>query len=1300
PYYRASFFSKLTYWWLNPLVQLARKRKLNFDDIWQVPYSDAFQANNEIFQKLWKHELKVHGRQKASIGRVLVKAIRKRLLFTVLFYCLVVALQVTSSLLVQQLVSYSTSTSSSVQMGIILVLSMFASEAVISMILPVFWYYSIRTGIKIRSMVFGFVFSKIIKLKSVNSSSVGQLINLCANDAQRIFESAAMLGICLAIPITMISVFAVMIYLIGPVSLVAALIFLIFYGVMAIMAKAIKQLRKKSIVSTDRRVRQLNEMLRCIKLIKLFAWENHFEAVLNRLRMKERAHLEKVSYIQSFNISYLTLVPTISSIVLFTVSALSGINIGIAEVYTCIALLNVLRIVISIFPLMIRQWMESVVAVKRMKELLLMEEVKPRMDIPVGIHNAIAMERASFSWKLVNEMITRPAVTTSILNYTLDFYLALLKHTEFILKDINLTLKKVSLIKMKFGQLIGVCGRIGSGKSSLISAILGEMNQLSGNVALEDSIALVSQQAWIFNATLKENVVFGSDFDKNRYLQAMTCCVLMDDLTTLPNGDETLIGDRGINLSGGQKQRVSLARAVYAEKEIYLLDDPLSAVDVDVGKHIFNWCIRGVLKGKSILFITHQLQYLRWCDSVIMMQDGQIVAHDNHEDLLANSKNDCLNGCILFQLLNLSTLDEKVYNDFISNLKDEEEKNAIEDAKKIKTTIPRNETVQVNENEESSAVTCKTISSYFDATGGKFVVLLVIFVYGTGVAMRVFSDWWLSQWISNGFGNNDSQTNQSLGLYTNSNHSTFFNTNATIYGSSALAIMLAYAIRAFIISKVTLRASSELCAKALYKIIRCPMSFFDTTPSGRILNRFSRDIDEIDTQLPMFIDNGLLLILTILASLIIIVVSYPWAILAIIPLMIAIGLIAVIFNQVLRELKRLDNISRSPVLSHLTATVEGLSVIHAHNKSQEYLAKFEKLLNKNTSCFMAFCYLNRWFAQRINWIVVGLVTVCSALVVIERGLTSSAYSGLALVYVLQIKGLLQFSIRNILQVSARLTAVERLREYSKELPIENQLNNDYQVKVSVDKKWALDHGKIEFADMRYRPGLPVVLNLSFTINPGERIGIVGRTGSGKTSIGTCLFRLVEICSGSILIDNRDIKSIDIYSLRSNMAMIPQDPYLFEGTVRKNLDPLDYYEDEKLWATLEKVQLKEKIANEPDQLQKIVQANGTNFSMGERQLLCLARALLKESKILLLDEATAYMDTRTDEIMQQNLRKEFSHSTVLIIAHRLNTIQSCDKIMVLHDGKIIEFDTPSKLMENPRSVFKGMVAKGGIDYAFE
>ncbi|RDD40706.1 Multidrug resistance-associated protein 5 [Trichoplax sp. H2] len=1194
PYYRASFFSKLTYWWLNPLVQLARKRKLNFDDIWQVPYSDAFQANNEIFQKLWKHELKVHGRQKASIGRVLVKAIRKRLLFTVLFYCLVVALQVTSSLLVQQLVSYSTSTSSSVQMGIILVLSMFASEAVISMILPVFWYYSIRTGIKIRSMVFGFVFSKIIKLKSVNSSSVGQLINLCANDAQRIFESAAMLGICLAIPITMISVFAVMIYLIGP----------------AIMAKAIKQLRKKSIVSTDRR---------------------------------ERAHLEKVSYIQSFNISYLTLVPTISSIVLFTVSALSGINIGIAEVYTCIALLNVLRIVISIFPLMIRQWMESVVAVKRMKELLLMEEVKPRMDIPVGIHNAIAMERASFSWKLDNQQ---------------DDNKTSLKHTEFILKDINLTLKK--------GQLIGVCGRIGSGKSSLISAILGEMNQLSGNVALEDSIALVSQQAWIFNATLKENVVFGSDFDKNRYLQAMTCCALMDDLTTLPNGDETLIGDRGINLSGGQKQRVSLARAVYAEKEIYLLDDPLSAVDVDVGKHIFNWCIRGVLKGKSILFITHQLQYLRWCDSVIMMQDGQIVAHDNHEDLLANSK---------------------VYNDFISNLKDEEEKNAIEDAKKIKTTIPRNETVQVNdsekENEESSAVTCKTISSYFDATGGKFVVLLVIFVYGTGVAMRVFSDWWLSQWISNGFGNNDSQTNQSLGLYTNSNHSTFFNSNATIYGSSALAIMLAYAIRAFIISKVTLRASSELCAKALYKIIRCPMSFFDTTPSGRILNRFSRDIDEIDTQLPMFIDNGLLLILTILASLIIIVVSYPWAILAIIPLMIAIGLIAVIFNQVLRELKRLDNISRSPVLSHLTATVEGnddtlltitvgLSVIHAHNKSQEYLAKFEKLLNKNTSCFMAFCYLNRWFAQRINWIVVGLVTVCSALVVIERGLTSSAYSGLALVYVLQIKGLLQFSIRNILQVSARLTAVERLREYSKELPIENQLNNDYQVKVSVDKKWALDHGKIEFADVQ----------------------------AGKTSIGTCLFRLVEICSGSILIDNRDIKSIDIYSLRSNMAMIPQDPYLFEGTVRKNLDPLDYYEDEKLWATLEKVQLKEKIANEPDQLQKIVQANGTNFSMGERQLLCLARALLKESKILLLDEATAYMDTRTDEIMQQNLRKEFSHSTVLIIAHRLNTIQSCDKIMVLHDGKIIEFDTPSKLMENPRSVFKGMVAKGGIDYAFE
>ncbi|RDD40705.1 Multidrug resistance-associated protein 5 [Trichoplax sp. H2] len=1353
PYESTNFLSLMCFWWMTPLVTIGRKRPLTFNDIWKIPERDSYKYNTDIFERLWKEEIKLRGERKASIGRVIIKALMKKLLVSVAVYAIVIGCSISSAvsdrndytffmtfqnhtiaskfmtlqaymlsahlqykLIMRLIVEYSTSTDLPVERGVILVCSMLISEIVFTFFFALAWYVSLRTAIKARSMIFGLVFNKVISLKNTGGGSVGKLINLCANDAQRVYEAVLLLGFCLGAPVAIIGVITALVFTIGPVALVSLIVIFFYYGSMIAVGKVIKKLRRKSIVITDQRIREMNEVLKCIRLIKLYAWEESFETILKgkyfkKLRQSERSRLEKVAYIQSFNISFIMIIPALASVLTLTTGFLLGVPITSAQAFTSIALLNALRQTINMFPQMIRQSVEAVVAFKRIKQLLAMEEFKDNNEVLSDNDNAIIIKNGLFKWNTSNKKddnsnndACKPihyANIKEILSNLKKFYLlesAYCNNGSFIAVDVQEFYLKDIKFQLKKGEISGICGRIGSGKSSLISAILGEMNTVSGSIAVGGSIGLVTQQPWIFNGTLRDNITFGYPFNAARYERVIECCSLQEDLIALPNGDETSIGDRGVNLSGGQKQRVSLARTVYADRDVYLFDDPLSAVDTDVGKHIFERCFNELLKEKSILFVTHQLQYLRDCDCVTLMKDGQIIGSGSHSELLNSNK---------------------VYADLISDLCNKKE-DEIEDKKATlidsSNGIIQTSAVEKNrETKESGEITWRTYKSYINFAGGNLVMVLVLMVYGITVSVRVFTDWWLSQWLSGDISRpNMNSTNNSSDFLpgpTTSTHSNTsfssrpanqlpFYTNLAIYVSSAIIMILLQGVRAIAFSKVTLRASSKLCTKALHKILRCPLSFFDYTPSGRILNRFSRDMDEIDIQLPLFADRSLLLVLTLLGSIIVVLASYPWVAIAIVPLVLGISMLAYVFGKTLREVKRLESISRSPVMTHLTATMEGLSVIHAHGKSAEYLAKFRRLLDRNSSCTMIFMALNRWFAIRVDWFITVLVAIGAMTVVIERGLASSAYSGLALVYIMQTKGILQFAVRNILETNSRFTCVERLNEYCEDLPTEN--SDVKKTDVITDDNW-IKNGEVEFREvkMRYRPHLPTVLDgIQFKINAGERIGIVGRTGSGKTSIGACLFRLVEIYSGSILIDGHNISHIDLYSLRRNMSMIPQDPFIFEGTIRTNLDPLNHYNDRELWRVLEKVQLKEKISQMRNTLHASVEAGGNNFSMGERQLLCMARAILKESKIVLLDEATAFMDTKTDGIIQATLQSELRKSTVLIIAHRLNTIQSCDKVLVLDSGKILEFDTPFNLMYKEESIFKRMVSKAGIEELFK
>ncbi|RDD46569.1 Multidrug resistance-associated protein 9 [Trichoplax sp. H2] len=1225
PYVKANILSKLSIWWVSKLVITGYKKPIDASDIWPLPEEELVQANYDTFDKLWNEELKTHGKEKASIARVFIIAFRKRLLLTFLLYCFVTALSIGSS-----------------AFGLV------GIEITHSVFYGFTWYSSYITGIRARSMAFGLVFHKIVRLRSASTKSMGELVNMCANDAQRVFLSMLFFGISISIPIIAIALFAAMIYIIGPVCLVAAGVFLVSMMSTIYFGKYIKKLRCKSLLYGDQRVQLISEIIRCIKLIKMFTWESSFQSRVNFLRGKESRWLEKIGYISRFTGTYIVLVPAVAISLTFLTNSLLGLPMTSAKAFTVMLLLNGLRLVIDIFPLFASHSAETLVAFQRFKKLLLMNEIEATGQVSSDSGYVICIKDAEFIWEKVNEGVDVGA-------------------DVFSLKSINLEVPK--------GQVLGACGRVGSGKSSLVSAILGEMICRRGEIRRGDSIAVVTQQPWIFNETLRENILFGSKYDSKRYYDVLSACCLTADLKCLIAGDRTLIGDRGINLSGGQKQRVSLARAVYADKEVYLLDDPLSAVDTDVGEKIFHRCIKGLLRSKTVLLVTHQLQYLTGCDSVLLLENGIIAARGTHDELIKKSKG---------------------YRELVENLKSKKDKESHEtvgfrESTSTFSSIKSDEFVAF-EKTSDQGVDINVYLKFFNACGGLRVLFLLLLMYIAITGCRVFSDWWLARWINDSL-TVDVDSNRTLTDVWNSSEpmppipakSSKSQIDIIVYGLLALINVLLFVLKAICVSKIALKGSSSLCMSAFQKILSAPMSFFDTTPSGKIINRFSRDLDEVDTQLVFYADRAISLVLLTVATLTIVSISYPWILLAVFPMIFVTGALAYIFNKTNRELKRLDNASRAPVMTHLTATVEGLTTVHAFNKVKQQVEIFQKYLDKNSSIFLTYWCVNRWVAIRADWIAIALVAICCILVTAQRGLAPSAYAGLALSYVLQLKGLIQLSVRYVLDVNSRFTAVERLIDYTENLETEGL--STYSKPLCLPDKW-LKHGHISFSNVkvRYRPNLPIVLNrVTFSINAQERIGIIGRTGSGKSSLMACLFRLTEIESGKICIDGIDIRDIGIKNLRSSLSMIPQDPFLFANTLRFNL----LYCNQFI--------IIHSINSMTDKLYTNVFAGGSNFSLGERQLLCLARVLLKPSKILMLDEATAFMDTKTDAIIQQTLIKEFKGSTVLVVAHRLNTVLNCDRILALSAGKVVEFDTPRKLMKRRTSKFKELIIKGGIDY---
>uniref|UniRef100_UPI0037E705BF ATP-binding cassette sub-family C member 12-like n=1 Tax=Semicossyphus pulcher TaxID=241346 RepID=UPI0037E705BF len=1292
PLDNAGSLSFATFAWMTPMMWAIFRNRLDPTSLKLSPL-DSADTSGERLHRLWEEEVAKVGLEKASLVRVVFRFQRTRLILSTVFGVLAMfAVFVGPAVLVYRILDYADNPgSSTVLHGVGLAFGLFISEFLKAFLISILWAMNLRTAVRLKGAFASMAYQKIISLRVHSGISMGEMINVLNNDGFKLFEAVLFGSFVICAPVLFIVSVVYSCIILGYTALTGVCTYIIFIPAQFFLAKHITRFRWKAISLTDSRVRTMNEILNSIKLIKMYAWEESFEKKIADLRQKEKTQLQRVCYIQNLNTSITGIIPTIATVLTFIVHTLLGISLNTTDAFTTIAIFNSMRFCLGLMPLSVKTLAEAVVALKRLKKILLIQNPDPYMTQKRDNDSAIVMKNATLSWtKPDSQPASPPSTANGVRGHKVD-EISQNEKSETLptLRNISFTLPK--------GNLLGVCGNVGSGKTSLISSILEQMHLLRGSLTADGTFAYVSQQAWIFHGTVRENILMGEPFNKAKYDRIVEVCSLRADLKILPHGDQTEIGERGLNLSGGQKQRISLARAVYSNKDIFLLDDPLSAVDAHVGKHIFEECIKKELHGKSIILTTHQLQYLEFCDDILVLDDGEVREAGDHKALMdANGRYAQLISNYQMEQSKTQTEDDEGSLEDSAQLKEVKLRDRADsgivnpvfdmsDEKDFGTTadqIPATGDQLVSvETAAEGAVSWRIYQQYCKAAGGYIITFFTFMIIVLLIGSTAFSNWWLSYWLGNGNGTSseaDISLNPDLHFY------------QIIYGVTVVAMVLLAVIKCFFYTRATMGAACKLHNTMFKKIIASPMSFFDTTPTGRIINRFSKDQEEVDTVLPLHMDPFIQFSLMITYTIVIIATVFP-------PLLIAVLIMAALFTAILfvfqrsiRHMKKMENISRSPCISLTTSTLQGLSTIHAYNIRDSHIKLFKSLNDLNSNHYLLFQSGTRWLSFWLDFMASTMTLMVALFIVLSSDdLISPASKGLALSYTIQLTGTLQFVVRQATEVEARFNSVERLQEYITDCTSEAPRHIK---EAQVPEDWPKS-GAITFQGykMRYRENTPIVLNkLDFLIRAGEKLGIVGRTGSGKSSLGVALFRLVEPAGGTILIDGVDIRAIGLQDLRSKLSIIPQDPVLFIGTVRYNLDPFNNYSDEEIWAVLEKTYMKDSISRLEQKLLAPVLENGENFSVGERQLMCMARALLRNSKIILLDEATASIDAETDALIQNTIKEAFQDCTMLTIAHRINTVIDADRILVMDNGKVAELDDPDVLKQRPDSLFSSLL----------
>ncbi|XP_041086709.1 multidrug resistance-associated protein 1-like isoform X3 [Polyodon spathula] len=1120
-----------------------------------------------------------------------------------------------------------------------------------------YMYSCFTVGMRVKTAVMGLVYRKSLVITNAarRTCTVGEIVNLVSADTQKLMDFVVYFNAVWLAPIEITLCLFFLWQHLGPSALAGIATIILIFPLNGVIAKQRSKLQEEQMKHTDGRIKLMNEILNGIKILKFYAWEKAFLERVLGYRAKELKALKKSQILYSISIASFNSSTFLIAFVMFGVYVLIDERnvLDAQKVFVSMALINILKTPLSLLPFSMSTTMQAVVSMKRLGKFLCQEELKLDNVDRTTSHpgSSVLVENGIFSWS----------------------------------RDGAPCLKRIN-VNVTRGSLVAVVGHVGSGKSSLLSALLGEMEKKNGRVSLQGSVAYVPQQAWIQNATLRENIVFGRERKESWYQRVVEACALLPDLEILPAGDETEIGEKGLNLSGGQKQRVSLARAVYRKADVYLLDDPLSAVDSHVGQHIFEKVIgpKGVLRDRTRVLVTHGLSYLPQVDLILVLVDGEITEMGSYQELLNRqgafaefirtyASTECKESSVHRDTRKSSSrLSVTDYMPVSRDLSQEQLVSGDTGSPSLQNVEPSSETDQPEVAEDAGKLTeadrAKTgrvkmaIYMEYFKTIGLALILPIIFLYVFQQAASLSYNYWLSMWADDPVVNGTQlDTDFKLGVY----GVLGFAQGIAIFGTTVA------------ISVGGIIASRHLHQDLLHNMLRSPMSFFERTPSGNLLNRFSKEVDAIDCMIPDGLKMMLGYLFKLLEICIIVLLATPIAAVIILPLGLFYGFIQSFYVATSCQLRRLESVSRSPIYTHFNESVQGASIIRAFGEQPRFILQTNQRVDENQKSYFPRFVATRWLAVNLEFLGNSIVLSAAIFSVMAKGTLSPGIVGLSVSHALQVTGILSWIVRSWTDVENNIVSVERVKEYA-DTPKEAAWTLENS---PLPPAWP-QTGTIELRGygLQYRKGLEWALkDISIHIQEREKVGIVGRTGAGKSSLALGIFRILEAAKGEIYIDGINIAEIGLHELRSRITIIPQDPVLFSGTLRMNLDPFDAYSDEEVWNSLELAHLKNFVSGLPDRLNHECSEGGENLSLGQRQLVCLARALLRKTKILVLDEATAAVDLETDNLIQSTIRSQFEECTVLTIAHRLNTVMDYTRVIVMDKGLIVESDSPSNLI---------------------
>ncbi|KAI4502295.1 hypothetical protein M0802_002207 [Mischocyttarus mexicanus] len=1332
PREKANFISVLLWWWSLNLFKIGYKKVLEIDDLYDPLKEDRSTVLGDRLEKRWNIELENSKKRKRS--PYFLRAILRTFLME---YFVLGLLQILNEfiirlgtpLLLGGLLRYFRKGSEETYQTALLYASGICIMTAISVIaINQTIFSAFHIGAKVRIAACSVVYRKALRLSqtALGDTAPGKIVNLVANDVNRFDLVSIFIHHMWSAPLSALIIAYFLYTEAGYSGLFGIAAVFVVVPIQSYTGKLSSKFRLQTAIKTDERVRLMDEIISGVQVIKMYAWEKPFCALVELARKLELRVVSKSSSIRGIYMTF-NLFTTRMALYCTLISMILLRNELTAEkVFVFTSFFNILAQTMSgMFVRGFAEIAECLVVVKRLQNFLLYEEFRSnnitvtnklsrspngsitsisrktsirasRQDLPyMDDDDDDVIDENHIDDNGINLQNGLVIVATDLLKNTAhlanDKRISLVEDTnaitmnnvvanwdsnqsDTILEGINLSIEK--------GKLYAVIGMVGSGKSSLLSSILGEMNIINGIVKCYGTVSYACQEAWVFGSTVRQNILFGQPYDRQRYQRIVKACALLRDFKQFPQGDLTVVGDRGSSLSGGQKARINLARTMYKQADIYLLDDPLSAVDAHISKHLFEECLQRYLANKTRILATHQLQYVKEVDAIILMERGKFKIYKKYHDLLIDypeyssllaTDNELGEDSSLDKISirrQFSSLSNRSHTPDASNTcTDDEEEN--ENVEKLNNGL---------EGTSRGIIKGSIFMRYFRDGANLFLALIVLFLVILTQFVASLNDYFIPILV------NVEETlhyeNAQLNITAeNVIPRRIDDTYIYIYTGIVLGIFVIGITRSLIFYKMCMLCSQRLHDMTFSALIRTNMRFFDTNPSGRILNRFSKDIGAIDELLPKaLLDTGQLCML-MFGSLAVSCIVNPMFLIPVIFLGGTFCWIRKVYLKTSKNIKRLEGMSRSPVFTHLNATLNGLSTIRAYGAQEILKKEFDKYQDTHTSTVYMYIVTSTAFGFSLD----VFCFIFTSLVTFSFLLLNSSFSGgevgLAITQVMAMTGMIQWGMRQSAEVANQMMAVERILEYT-QLPPETNLRNKGKFYKKIDKQtieeipqsapsnWP-SQGCIKFKDvyMKYTDEDPPILkNLNLLILPREKVGIVGRTGAGKSSLISALFRLARV-EGVIEIDSIDTGSIFLEDLRCNISIIPQDPVLFSGTLRRNLDPFDEFTDDIVWEALEEVELKEAIVGSGNGLELRVLDRGSNFSVGQRQLICLSRAILRNNRILMLDEATANVDPQTDALIQHTIRKKFASCTVLTVAHRLNTIMDSDKVLVMDKGRM-------------------------------